>query len=65
MAKRKKILIKKIKGLELQEEKHLEKLETLKGNKDTTPAYWKKEIAQFKKQREKLQKRLDEISPKN
>ncbi len=48
MAKRKKILIKKIKGLELQEEKHLVKLKTLEGNKDTTPAYWKKEIDQYK-----------------
>lgn len=62
MAKRIKILTKKIKGLEIQEKKHLEKLETLKGDKDTTPAYWQKEITQFKKQREKLQKKLDKIS---
>ena len=61
MVKRVKRLIKKIEGLEKQELRHLEKFEIGAGRKDTTPAYWEKEILQFKKQRKVLEEKLRKL----
>ena len=61
MVKRVKRLARKIEGFEKQEKKHLEKLETEVGRKDTTPAYWEKEISQFKRQRKILEKKLKRL----
>jgi len=47
MPNRKKRLVKQEKGLLKQMEKHLKKLEKETGKKDTTHAYWMKEIRQF------------------
>jgi hypothetical protein len=44
MVKRVKRIKKEIVGLERQIEKHIDKLRTERGFKDTTPDYWKKEI---------------------
>ena len=49
MVKRVKRLIKKIEGLEKQELRHLEKFEIGAGRKDTTPAYWEKEIKRMRR----------------
>jgi len=47
----KKVRKKRIEGLARQVEKHEEKIAQEKGNKDTTPAYWQKEIdKKFEKQ---------------
>lgn len=61
MVQRVKRLTKKIKGFEKQEQKHLEKLETKVGRKDTTPSYWEKEISQFRRQRRILEEKLRKI----
>ena len=55
---RKKRLEKEKIGLEKQEQKHLIKLKTEKGRLDTTPAYWKKEIEIFKKQKQEREAKL-------
>ncbi|MAG02587.1 hypothetical protein CMI42_04580 [Candidatus Pacearchaeota archaeon] len=41
--KRKKRLLKQIKGLKTQEDKHILKSQDEQGSKDTTPKYWGKE----------------------
>jgi len=61
MVKRAKRIAKKISGLEKQELKHLEKPKTEVGKKDTTPAYWEKEILQFKSQRKILEEKLKRL----
>ena len=49
----KKLREKRIKSVKKQIEKHEEKIKTLKGRKDTTKEYWRKEIdAKFLKQLE-------------
>lgn len=50
MAKREKRLKKQERGLLKQAQKHLEKLETEDGRKDTTHKYWEKEIKRYKSQ---------------
>lgn len=65
MVKKIKRLVKKITGLEKQEQKHFEKLETEVGRKDTTPSYWEKEILQFKRQRKILEEKLKKFKEKN
>jgi len=64
MVKRTKRLIKRIRGLERQEFKHLEKLQTEPGRKSTTPAYWEKEISQFQGQRKILEEKLKKLKEK-
>lgn len=61
MVKRNKRISKKIVGLKRQEQKHLEKLETEIGRKDTTSLYWEKEILQFKRQRKILEEKLRKL----
>ena len=57
MAKRKKRIEKQIQGLEKIKEKHLEKLESEPGRKDTTHEYWIGEIEEFDRQiKEKIEK---------
>ncbi len=56
-------LIKQIKGLSKQSEKHFQKIESEKGNKDTTPAYWLEESKRFEqqaKERKELLKKLEQ-----
>tara|TARA_Y100000310_G_C20432563_1_gene692169 strand:+ start:466 stop:663 length:198 start_codon:yes stop_codon:yes gene_type:complete len=49
----KKVRKKRIKSIKSQVEKHKEKIKTKKGRKDTTKAYWQKEIDEkFAKQLE-------------
>ena len=56
----KKIREKRIKSVEEQIDKHEEKIEHEKGRKDTTKAYWKKEIDEkFAKQIEEDQEYLE------
>lgn len=57
----KKIREKRIKGIDKQIEKHEEKIEHEKGRKDTTPAYWQKEIdKKFEKQKQEDEAYLEE-----
>jgi len=57
----KKIREKRIKSVEEQIDKHEEKIEHEKGRKDTTKAYWKKEIDEkFSKQIEEDEEHLGE-----
>lgn len=61
MAKRKKRLTKQKEGLLKQVQKHMLKLETEAGRKDTTHEYWEKEIARFKqraKERDEILKKM-------
>ena len=55
--KQKKQIEKRIKGLEKQKEKHEQKLEKFKGEKDTTHDYWIKEI-------ERIQREIDHLENK-
>jgi len=64
MAKRKKRLIKQEKGLLKQAEKHLQKLETQEGEKDTTPEYWKREAERFKEQAKERTEILEKLENK-
>ena len=65
MVKRKKRLIKQIKGLEKQEGKHKNKLKVEKGRLDTTPDYWKKEIEEkFKEIKKEDEEYLEEDKDK-
>ena len=60
MGKRKKRLEKQIEGLNKQIEKHLEKLSSEKGRKDTTPEYWEKEIRlKFEARKKDREKKLE------
>ncbi len=59
--KRKKRLMKQIEGLNLQKTKHLLKVETEEGSKDTTPEYWKGEIEEFEYQKNKKENKLKNI----
>jgi len=54
--KRKKRLEKQEKGFLKQAEKHREKIDILKGRKDTTKTYWEKEEELFRIQAEKRRK---------
>lgn len=65
MVKRTKRLRKKIESLRAQEEKHLKKIETELGNKDTTHRYWQKEIEQFRKEEEKTREKLRKLTGKD
>ena len=57
----KKVRKKRIDGLSKQIEEHKEKIDTEKGHKDTTPAYWQKEIDEkFEKQKEEDEDYLKE-----
>ncbi|MBI2047203.1 hypothetical protein HYT26_03510 [Candidatus Pacearchaeota archaeon] len=64
MASRKKRLIKQIDGLIKQAEKHKEKIETEKGEKDTTPAYWAGEKERYEKQAEERAEILKKLKNK-
>ena len=64
MAKREKRLKKQIEGLAKQIEKHKNKIENEKGNKDTTHDYWKGEIERFKIQKEKRGEILKKLGEK-
>ena len=64
MAKRKKRLIKQIEGLKKQAEKHREKLEFEKGEKDTTHDYWKTEIEEYEKQVDEKEESLKKLKNK-
>lgn len=60
MGKREKRIKKEIESLEKQIQKHVNKLRTEIGLKDTTPGYWKKEIElKFKKRIEDRIKKLN------
>lgn len=61
MAKRKIRLMKQEKGLLEQAKKHRLKLETEKGNKDTTHDYWRAEIERFEKQARKKAEKLERL----
>lgn len=61
MAKRKKRLIKQEKGLLKQVEKHLIKIKTEAGKKDTTIAYWKREIKDFLEQAKYRKEKLEKL----
>lgn len=60
----KKKIEKQIKSLKEQKQKHLEKLKTEEGEKDTTPDYWKKEIEGFEKEINKKIKKLEKLKNK-
>lgn len=62
--KRKKRLMKQREGLIKQAEKHREKLGTEKGKKDTTPAYWAKEIERYEEQTEERAEILEKLKKK-
>lgn len=49
-----------IEGLKRQRDKHIQKISTLKGNKDTTHDYWAKEINRFNSEIEDLERNLKE-----
>ncbi|MEK6914783.1 MAG: hypothetical protein AABW83_03985 [Nanoarchaeota archaeon] len=53
--------MKQIEGLNLQKTKHLLKVETEEGSKDTTPEYWKGEIEEFEYQKNKKENKLKNI----
>ena len=61
MAKREKRLIKQKEGLLKQIKKHREKIEQESGRKDTTPAYWEREIRDFLEQIEERQEKLETL----
>lgn len=58
--RREKQIEKRIIGLEKQRQKHLEKIETLEGRKDTTRDYWRKEVARLDDEIEDLEEELEE-----
>lgn len=58
--KRRKQIEKRIEGLKKQREKHLEKIETLEGRKDTTKDYWRKEVARLSDEIEGLEEEREE-----
>lgn len=58
---RKKRLIKKKESLLKRAREHIEKAETQKGNKDTTPEYWREEARRFEEQAGEVQDILDKI----
>ena len=58
---RKKRLIKKKQSLLERAKEHTIKAETQKGNKDTTPEYWRGEAERFEEQAEDVQKILDKL----
>jgi len=62
--KRKKRLIKQIEGQIRQKKKHENKLELGEFRKDTTPAYWKKEIEQFEKEEQRKKDLLKKLEKK-
>jgi len=62
--KRKKRLKRQIKGLDLQKEKHLYKIETEVGYKDTTPRYWMGEIDRFENKKEERKLKLKRLKGK-
>ena len=64
MAKRKKRLMKQIKCLEKQAERHQEFIEAKKGRKDTTPDYWKNEKAEYERQAKEREEILEKLSKK-
>jgi hypothetical protein len=64
MASREKRLEKQKEGLLKQAEKHRIKVETLKGNKDTTHDYWLKEAARFEERAKQRQALLDKLKNK-
>ncbi len=61
---RKKRLKKQIEGLEKQKEKHLKKIKIGEFSKDTTPEYWKKEMGQFEKEKQRKEELLKKLSKK-
>jgi hypothetical protein len=65
---RKKKLKKRILGLKKQVEMHQKKIQTGKFrkdfSKDTTPRYWEKEIKNYERQKEELEKKLREKQKK-
>jgi len=64
MGKRKKRLVKQIRGLEKQKEKHEIKVETEKGKLDTTPDYWRGEISDLERQIEERWSKLIKLRKK-
>lgn len=58
--KQRKQIEKRIKGLERQKQKHLEKIEILNGRKDTTKDYWKKEVARLVDEIDALEEELED-----
>ncbi len=61
---RKKRLTKKIESLLKRAEEHRTKVETEKGNKDTTPIYWIKEAKGFEEQAKQAQEMLKKLEGK-
>lgn len=61
---RKKRLAKKIESLLERAEEHRTKVETEKGNKDTTPGYWIKEAEGFEEQAKQAQEMLKKLEGK-
>lgn len=61
---RKKRLTKKIESLLERAEKHRTKVETEKGNKDTTRRYWIKEAKGFEEQAKQAQEMLKKLEGK-
>ena len=57
-------LIKQIQGLERQIEKHKRKIEKEKGRRDITHEYWRREIADFKQQKEDKMELLSKLKKK-
>lgn len=62
MAKRNKRIKKEIEGLKNQIQKHIDKLRTEVGFKDTTPDYWRKEIEL--KFRKRIENRANKLNRK-
>ena len=62
--KREKRLEKQRDGLLEQVEKHKIKLETEKGDKDTTPEYWIAEMERFRKRAKQREKMLEKLRSK-
>lgn len=56
--------MKQIKGIEKQKQEHEWKLENLEGRKDTTPAYWQREIESFEKQKLDKIEKLEKVTGK-
>lgn len=58
--KQRKQLLKRKEGLLRNIEKHKEKKKTGKGEKDTTPMYWDKEIETKEKILEEIERKIEE-----
>ena len=58
---RKKRLIKKKESLLKRAREHIEKAETQKGSKDTTPGYWREEAIRFEEQAKEVGEVLEKL----